>query len=161
MTPYFRKETDAVDEGSSIAVPPVAETITEHAGPAPAPDNRPLIVPPAVTRPANAAFLTAGATAAAAPAKEEEQVPLFVTNEANELRSKWDSIQVGFVDQPRSAVQEADVLVSATMTRLSEIFSTEREKLERQWEKNENISTEDLRLTLRRYRSFFTRLLNL
>jgi hypothetical protein len=68
---------------------------------------------------------------------------------------------VDFVDQPRKAVEDADALVSATMSRLAEIFSAERQKLERQWEKNENISTEDLRLTLQRYRSFFGRLLSI
>jgi hypothetical protein len=66
---------------------------------------------------------------------------------------------VGFVDEPRNAVQDADALVSATMKRLAEIFAAERQKLEGQWAKSENISTEDLRVALRRYRSFFARLL--
>jgi hypothetical protein len=56
-------------------------------------------------------------------------------------------------------VQEADALVSATIKRLAEIFADERHKLEKQWDRSENVSTEDLRLALQRYRSFFARLL--
>src|ERR1700683_281768 len=80
-------------------------------------------------------------------------------NEANELRARWDVIQVGFVDEPRKAVQEADALVSATIKRLAEIFADERHKLGQQWDRSENVSTEDLRVALQRYRSFFARLL--
>jgi hypothetical protein len=101
-----------------------------------------------------------GAAAAVARAPEEERAAaLFASNEGNELRGRWDSIQVGFVDEPRKAVHEADALVSATMKRLAEIFTDERQKLERQWDRSENISTEDLRVALQRYRSFFGRLL--
>jgi hypothetical protein len=92
-------------------------------------------------------------------APEEEKAALFAANEANELRARWDSIQVGFVDEPRKAVQEADALVSATIKRLSEVFAGERQKLEQQWGHSENVSTEDFRVALRRYRSFFARLL--
>jgi hypothetical protein len=96
---------------------------------------------------------------ATARAVEEETGPLFAGTEANELRSRWDAIQVGFVDEPRGAVEQADNLVAGTMKRLAEVFSAERSKLEGQWDQGENVSTEDLRLALRRYRSFFARLL--
>ena len=66
---------------------------------------------------------------------------------------------MGFVDEPRKAVQEADALVSDTIKRLSEVFASERQNLEQQWARNENVSTENLRVALRRYRSFFSRLL--
>ncbi|MFZ0583418.1 MAG: hypothetical protein WAM23_19945, partial [Candidatus Acidiferrales bacterium] len=104
---------------------------------------------------------TAGAAAATAAARapQEERVALFIPSESTELRARWDNIQVGFVDEPRKAVQEADALVSDTMKRLAEIFSDERQKLEQQWDRSEDISTEDFRLALRRYRSFFGRLL--
>ncbi|HEY1482523.1 MAG TPA: hypothetical protein VGF19_07370 [Candidatus Acidoferrum sp.] len=119
-------------------------------------------------RTATAGNRTAGATAgvttaagtAAAPAMERESGPLFSSNEANELRGRWDAIQVGFVDEPRRAVEQADNLVAGTMKRLAEVFAEERGKLEGQWDKGENVSTEDLRLALRRYRSFFSRLLS-
>ena len=101
-----------------------------------------------------------GTAAAPAPALEQETGPLFSGSEANDLRGKWDAIQVGFVDEPRRAVEQADSLVAGTMKRLAEIFADERNKLEGQWDKGENVSTEDLRLALRRYRSFFSRLLS-
>lgn len=97
---------------------------------------------------------------AAARAVEQETGPLFSGNEANELRARWDAIQVGFVDEPRAAVEQADALVAGTMKRLAEVFAAERSKLEGQWDQGENVSTEDLRLALRRYRSFFARLLS-
>ncbi|HEY2456042.1 MAG TPA: hypothetical protein VGI13_01975 [Candidatus Acidoferrum sp.] len=103
---------------------------------------------------------SAGTGAAAAPALEQETGPLFHSNEANDLRARWDAIQVGFVDEPRRAVEQADNLVAGTMKRLAEVFAEERGKLEGQWDQGENVSTEDLRLALRRYRSFFSRLLS-
>jgi hypothetical protein len=98
---------------------------------------------------------------ATAPALDQEAAPLFSSSEANDLRARWDAIQVGFVDEPRRAVEEADKLVAGTMKRLAEIFADERSKLEGQWDQGDNVSTEDLRLGLRRYRSFFSRLLSL
>jgi hypothetical protein len=97
---------------------------------------------------------------ATAPALEQQASPLFSGNEENELRAKWDAIQVGFVDEPRDAVERADNLVAGTMKRLAEAFAAERSKLEGQWAQGQNVSTEDLRLALRRYRSFFGRLLS-
>jgi hypothetical protein len=100
------------------------------------------------------------ATGAAARAKMEEELgPLFPPDEANNLRSRWDSVQGRFVDEPRQAVEDADRLIAATMKRLAEIFADERQKLEHQWDRGDDVSTEDLRLGLRRYRSFFSRLL--
>ena len=64
------------------------------------------------------------------------------------------------MDEPRRAVEQADSLVVGTMKRLGEVFAEERNMLESQWDKGENVSTEDLRLALRRYRSFFNRLLS-
>ena len=99
--------------------------------------------------------------AATAPALDQEAAPLFSSSEANDLRARWDDIQVGFVDEPRRAVEQADKLVAGTMKRLAEIFADERTKLEAQWDQGANVSTEELRLGLRRYRSFFSRLLSL
>jgi hypothetical protein len=69
-------------------------------------------------------------------------------------------VQTGFVDEPRKSVQEADNLVESVIQRLSQIFTDERGNLESQWESGDDVSTEDLRLALQRYRSFFTRLLS-
>jgi hypothetical protein len=76
-----------------------------------------------------------------------------------EFRSRWDRIQAGFVDEPRTAVQQADELVSETINRLSESFASARSRLEDQWGSGENVSTEDLRVALKKYRTFFEKLL--
>jgi len=89
---------------------------------------------------------TPSTAAVPAPAMAQETGPLFSGSEANDLRGKWDAIQVGFVDEPRRAVEQADTLVAGTMKRLAEIFAEERNKLESQWDKRENVSTEDLQL---------------
>src|SRR5947207_1950561 len=80
--------------------------------------------------------------------------------EPQRFRDRWDEIQTGFVDDPRRTVEQADHLVAEVMKRLAEVFADERAHLERQWSKGDDASTEDLRITLRRYRSFFTRLLS-
>jgi hypothetical protein len=94
--------------------------------------------------------------AAAAP----ERAPLFSSDEGQEFRNRWSDIQAGFVDEPRKSVERADELVAAAIKRLAEIFADERNKMEHDWDRGEDVSTEDLRLALRRYRSFFDRLLS-
>ena len=89
-----------------------------------------------------------------------ERTMLFGDGEADQLRSRWTEIQGGFVDSPRSAVERADSLVAETMKRLAEVFSEERGRLEGQWDRGDNVTTEDLRVALQRYRAFFDRLLN-
>lgn len=101
-----------------------------------------------------------GSAQGAKMVREEPTAPLFPSDETGQLRSRWDSVQAKFVDEPRKAVEEADQLVASTMKRLAEIFSGERDALEKQWSRGDNISTEDLRQALRRYRSFFDRLLS-
>lgn len=102
------------------------------------------------------------ATPVSRPGIDEEDVsPLFAQEEGDGYLTRWDAIQTGFVDEPRRAVEEADALVADVMKRLAEGFARERGKLESQWDRGDKISTEDLRLALRRYRSFFQRLLNI
>lgn len=101
---------------------------------------------------------TAGAPAALVT--DAQAAPLFSPEEAKEFRARWDAIQGGFVDEPRRAVEQADSLVAGTMKRLAEMFADERAKLDGQWDRGDSVSTEDLRLALRRYRSFFGRLLS-
>jgi hypothetical protein len=84
---------------------------------------------------------------------------LFEKEETPGLRARWTDIQAGFVDEPRRAVESADALVADIMKRLSDTFARERSNLEQQWNRGENASTEDLRVALQRYRSFFDRLL--
>jgi hypothetical protein len=163
MTEYLGKHRGLVSDPVKVVDPNAleAETMTERAL-GPDSEARTLIKPPpaniAVAPIANVAS-PSSTGAAVARAREEDRVALFIANEANELRARWDGVQVGFVDEPRKSVQEADALVSATITRLAEMFAAERQKLEQQWDRSENISTEDLRVALQRYRSFFARLL--
>jgi hypothetical protein len=84
---------------------------------------------------------------------------LFPASERNELEQKWNEIQARFVDEPRGSVEEANALVSDLMDRLVSSFSEQRERLEGQWERGDDVTTEDLRMVLMRYRSFFGRLL--
>jgi|SRR5919106_1444364 hypothetical protein len=87
--------------------------------------------------------------------------PLFSDEAERELRTQWQGIQTGFVDEPRRTVEQADKLVAQVMQQLAQSFSDQRSGLERQWEQSDRVSTEDLRLALRRYRSFFERLLSI
>ncbi len=88
-------------------------------------------------------------------------MPLFSESEMQDFRSQWSKVQTGFVDEPRQTVEGADKLVASVMQRLAEGFATERSGLEKQWDRGDNVSTEDLRIALQRYRSFFDRLLKL
>jgi len=90
-----------------------------------------------------------------------ETTALFPDDQLRDLQARWNDIQTGFVDEPRSAVERADGLVASTMQQLAEAFSKERSKLEQQWDRGDNISTEDLRVAFQRYRSFFRRLLSM
>jgi hypothetical protein len=90
-----------------------------------------------------------------------EPMPLFTESEMGDFRSQWSKVQTGFVDEPRRTVEDADKLVAAVMQRLAEGFANERSGLEKQWDRGDNVSTEDLRVALQRYRSFFDRLLKL
>ena len=90
-----------------------------------------------------------------------EPMPLFSEMEMGDFRSQWSKVQTGFVDEPRRTVEDADKLVAAVMQRLAEGFAKERSGLEKQWDSGDNVSTEDLRVALQRYRSFFDRLLKL
>lgn len=85
--------------------------------------------------------------------------PLFDTTREQELRDRWHSLQARFVDEPRETVSEADSLVAELLRDLAQSFDQARSRLEGQWSSGEDVSTEDLRLTLQRYRSFFERLL--
>lgn len=90
-----------------------------------------------------------------ANSQNAELAPLFDTGNAEEFRSRWNIVQQGFVDDPVKAVRQGDELVAQVIRSLAETFAQQRERLE-----GKEGSTEDLRLALRRYRSFFDRLLS-
>jgi hypothetical protein len=95
-----------------------------------------------------------------AAAADEERSPLLPQEEAVEFQSRWADLQTNFVDEPRRSVQEGDSLVAELMQRLANSFAEERQALEAQWDRGDDVSTEDLRIALQRYRSFFDRLLS-
>lgn len=119
------------------------------------------IVPNVVERPVERAAVHDNPVLPNAIEHPADHADLFSKEELAGYRTQWESIQTGFVDQPRAAVEQADALVSQVMTRLTEVFARERSTLEGQWTKGDNVSTEDLRLALTRYRSFFHRLLSM
>ncbi|MER6844751.1 hypothetical protein [Streptomyces platensis] len=89
---------------------------------------------------------------------QETDAPLLGP-EQEEFRSRWQRIQSEFVDDPRAAVGAADTLVAEVMQALATTFSEHKQGLEGQWHRGEEVPTEELRVALQRYRSFFNRLL--
>jgi len=102
----------------------------------------------------------AGAGSAATTLGGTSSEPLFPSEELLGLRTRWKEIPTAFVDEPRKAVEQADGLVASAMKRLAEVFAKERSGLEQAWDRGDNVSTEDLRVALQRYRAFFDRLLS-
>jgi len=94
------------------------------------------------------------------PASDAGAGPLLASGDAEGFRARWTDVQNGFVDSPREAVEEADSLVAELMQYLARTFADERGRLERQWDRGDDVSTDDLRTAFQRYRSFFERLLS-
>ena len=90
----------------------------------------------------------------------ETQTPLLSQDQSDQLTERWQEIQTSFVDRPQEAVEEADALVADLMQRITSKLATERERLEKQWGEGDDVSTEDLRIALTAYRSFFGKLLS-
>jgi hypothetical protein len=105
-----------------------------------------------------------GAEDGAADAVERDDEPtseaLLPADDAQRFRDRWESVQAGFVDKPQETVEEADDLVRDLVQELTAGFVQRREKLEGQWKEGDDASTEDLRVALTHYRSFFNRLLS-
>jgi hypothetical protein len=108
----------------------------------------------------NGAQMTDTSTAQSSSSEDGSQEPLFAASDAESLRSRWQDVQTQFVDEPRRSVEQADSMVAELMQRLAKMFADERGGLEQQWDRGGEVSTEDLRQALRRYRSFFERLLS-
>jgi hypothetical protein len=116
---------------------------------------------------------TADIAAAAAPRERGDDVraddvrndealaPLFTPDTADGFRSRWDAVQIGFVDDPAKAVRDADELVAQVMKTLADSFAQERARFDEEMAQAGNAATENQRVALRRYRSFFQRLLSL
>ena len=120
-------------------------------------EDRPLDQGPATTA-------VAAPTAEAAPDSGSAGTasttgPLLATEDAEGFRARWTDIQTGFVDAPRQAVEQADALVAELMQHLARTFADERGRLEGQWDRGDDVPTDNLRDAFQRYRSFFERLL--
>lgn len=85
---------------------------------------------------------------------------LLASSDAEGFRARWTDVQAGFVDAPRQAVESADGLVAELMQHLAKTFADQRSGLERQWDRGDDVSTDDLRTVFQHYRSFFERLLS-
>jgi hypothetical protein len=96
-----------------------------------------------------------------AEGETEDRTALFEPSKLNDFKTRWTDVQTSFVDEPRSAVRQADALVSDVIQGIADSFGNERRQLEQQWDRGGDVSTEDLRLALQRYRTFFSRLLTL
>jgi hypothetical protein len=94
------------------------------------------------------------------PTDDDAGAPLFAQGEVEEFRIQWRELQAAFVDSPQEAVRDADELVAEIMQNLAATFADHKRTLEDQWSRGDEVQTEDLRLALRRYRSFFNQLLS-
>jgi hypothetical protein len=98
--------------------------------------------------------------AAPAAAPEPAAEPLLAPGDSHAYQARWTDVQNGFVDEPRRAVEEADMLVAELMQHLAKSFADERGRLEGQWDRGDEVSTDELRVAFQRYRAFFGRLLS-
>lgn len=138
---------------SSVDSAPAATNVDS-----PAPSSSGTRQPASQTNPSGRES-AASQTTAAPQANGRHDSPLFDDAELRDFRERWDQVQTSFVDEPRHAVEQADTLVATVVKRIAEQFSEERAKLEKQWDRGDNVSTEDLRQGFKRYRAFFDRLL--
>ncbi|MFI5772089.1 hypothetical protein ACIA74_26875 [Streptomyces sp. NPDC051658] len=137
-------------------VPPTfpGEATTADPGHGPSGEDETPHAPSSGTAPDDAA------AAGSRDGDEGDEPLLGVGREQEEFRSRWQRIQGDFVDDPREAVSAADTLVAEVMQALARTFSDHKQGLESQWQRGEQVPTEELRVALQRYRSFFNRLLN-
>jgi hypothetical protein len=152
MATPLRQEHPEFDDEQEITTADLAQ------GKAPASETRrPQVVP---SDRGDEQPMSAAVADSARGSRAEGSTPLFPSSELETLRTRWKEVQTAFVDEPRRAVEQADGLVASAMKRLAEVFAEERSQLEKQWDRGDSVSTEDLRVALQRYRSFFDRLLS-
>lgn len=151
---------DSIEE-ENLTTADLAESTKpeQRMGPRPVTSDRPMPTD-STTDTDSGADIESGTDIQRGVAQTESSSPLFPGNELENLRKRWSDIQTAFVDEPRKAVEQADGLVASAMKRLAEVFSEERSKLEKEWDRGGDVSTEDLRVAFQRYRTFFQRLLS-
>jgi hypothetical protein len=104
---------------------------------------------------------TDGVTQMTQTKEDVRLTPLFTREAAIDFRSRWDLVQRSFVDDPKEAVHAADELVAQVTQNLAETFANQRSELEKGLDGAEATTTENLRIALRHYRSYFERLLSI
>jgi len=114
--------------------------------------------PADIEPPADTGLVQPKTVPSSAEVQPQDDELLFAADTSG-LRSRWDDIQAAFVDDPADCVRKADDLVAEVVDQLTEAFSDARSRMEAQWARGEQASTEDLRQALQRYREFFQRLL--
>ncbi|HEY2502470.1 MAG TPA: hypothetical protein VGI68_13905 [Mycobacterium sp.] len=146
---------DAPSAAASSAATPAAQAPNQSAPPLAPAQSSTASGGPAPTD------ADARATAGNSNVKDESATEelLFADDDLAELRARWAGVQAAFVDDPKECVQKADVLVSDLVEQLTTGFAHARSRLEEQWERGEEASTEELRVALMHYREFFERLL--
>lgn len=155
MATPLRREHPEFDDEQDITTADLAQ------GKAPTSETRrPQIVTGTPQDTSQEKALSNESSAAMRESTTDGSAPLFPGAELETLRTRWKEVQTAFVDEPRKAVEQADGLVASAMKRLAEVFSEERSRLEKQWDRGDSVSTEDLRVALQRYRAFFDRLLS-
>jgi hypothetical protein len=149
----------SVPGGTPVGAPDQPSTAATEAAESSVPSGTPVGAPDQPSTTATEAAETPAPSGTTAEAEGSTDRSLFADNDLSGLRSRWDDVQAGFVDDPKDCVQKADALVADVVERLTAGFSDARARLESQWARGEDASTEDLRQALRRYREFFQRLL--
>jgi hypothetical protein len=156
------RDREDVDDGevvsSSVGPLPTADAMPQTSTPGAGMQSQQASQSPAYSSGREATVRTR-TTTGPQPGGHNENA-LFDQDELRDFRGRWDQVQTSFVDEPRKAVEQADTLVATIVKRIAEQFAEEREKLEQQWHHGNDVSTEDLRQGLKRYRAFFDRLLS-
>jgi hypothetical protein len=164
--PVYETPVQVIQMGSPVApVSPLEETIVQEAPldetvPYTAPGVETITDEPLVSQPIPYQAPVGETISHETPIVTSATPPAALLNreESEHFRSRWNEIQGKFVDEPRSAVQQADALVSEVVEQITQMFAKEHSSLEGQWKQGEEVSTEDLRKALQHYRSFFNRL---
>jgi hypothetical protein len=97
-----------------------------------------------------------------------EATPLFPHDESDKFELQLQHAVSGFVDGPRTAVEEADHVLEELTGRLTEAVAQRRRTLRGSWQSMDaagdqpgtSTDTEQLRLALRDYRELAERLLH-
>jgi hypothetical protein len=150
-----------IDSRSQFPTPPQPQTVPSASGSSEAAQADPASqTPPTSSGTAPSATQTPATQNSGSRDDNPAFAPLFAEGELRDFRARWDQVQTSFVDEPRHSVEQADTLVATVVKRIAEQFAEERAKLEQQWDRGDNVSTEDLRQGMKRYRAFFDRLLS-